>query len=116
MRKLYVFLLSVAMAGAFACGGGEAPPESESALAVDHGAGAVLRVDPAFDAIVPADYKIEKLGDGMVFTEGPVWVREGGPYLLFSDVRGNTIYQWTPGGSVMPFIQPVFACDPGMQY
>ncbi len=109
MRKLYVFLLPVAMAGAFACGGGEAPPESESASAVDHGVGTVLRVDPAFDAIVPADYKIEKLGDGMAFTEGPVWVREGGPYLLFSDVRGNAIYQWTPGGSVTPFIQPVFA-------
>jgi len=108
MRKLHVVLLSAAMAALFACGGAEAPPETESASAVDHGVGTILRVDPAFDAIVPADYKIEKLGDGMVFTEGPIWVREGGPYLLFSDVRGNAIYQWTPGGSVMPFIQPVF--------
>ncbi len=38
------------------------------------------------------------------------WIRsESG--LLFSDVRGNTIYQWTEAGSVSPFIGPVFEGD-----
>ncbi len=32
--------------------------------------------------------KIEKLADGFQFTEGPVWVRDGG-YLLFSDPNDN---------------------------
>jgi gluconolactonase len=61
--------------------------------------GEVVRVDPALDAIVPANAKIEKLADGFLFTEGPIWVREGG-YLLFSDPNANRIYRWAPDGQV----------------
>ena len=46
----------------------------------------VARVDPAFDKLVPAAAQIEKLAGGLGFTEGPVWVREGGGCLLFSDI------------------------------
>lgn len=35
------------------------------------------------------------MAGGFLFTEGPVWNREGG-YLLFSDIPGNTIYRLTP--------------------
>ena len=89
----------------FACGGGESAPEA----APDHGAGTVVKLDPALDAIVPADYKIEKLSGGFMFTEGPLWRTEGGPHLLFSDVRGNAIYKWDAGsGEVSDFRKPVF--------
>jgi gluconolactonase len=54
----------------------------------------VERVDPAIDAIVPANPKLWKLAEGFRFTEGPVWVRDGG-YLLFSDPNANTIYQYS---------------------
>jgi gluconolactonase len=64
--------------------------------------GRVTRIDPALDAIVPADAKIEKVAGGFLFTEGPVWVRDGG-YLLFSDPNNNTIYRWTPDGEVSVF-------------
>jgi gluconolactonase len=88
-----------------ACGGGEPAPEA----APDHGAGTVVKLDPALDAIVPADYKIEKLSGGFMFTEGPLWRTEGGPHLLFSDVRGNAIYKWDTGsGEVSDFRKPVF--------
>jgi gluconolactonase len=53
----------------------------------------VTRVDAALDAIVPRDATIEKLAEGFLFTEGPVWVPEG--YLLFSDPNANTIYRWS---------------------
>jgi gluconolactonase len=53
----------------------------------------VVRNDPAIDAIVPADLKAERLAEGFLFTEGPVWVPEG--YLLFSDPNANTIYRWS---------------------
>ncbi len=53
----------------------------------------VTRLDPAIDAIVPREAKIEKLAEGFLFTEGPVWVPEG--YLLFSDPNSNTIYRWS---------------------
>jgi gluconolactonase len=58
------------------------------------------RKDPALDAIVPPDAKIEKLAGGFTFTEGPVWVRDDGGYLLFSDPNENTIYRWSPDGQV----------------
>ena len=48
----------------------------------------IVRKDPALDAIVASDAKIEKLAGGFQFTEGPVWVRDGG-YLLFSDPNNN---------------------------
>jgi gluconolactonase len=62
----------------------------------------MVRLDPALDAIVPANPKIEKLASGFQFTEGPVWVRDGN-YLLFSDPNNNTIYRWTTEGQVSIF-------------
>ncbi len=54
----------------------------------------ILRNDPALDALISPDAKIEKLAGGFFFTEGPVWVRDGS-YLLFSDPNNNTIYRWS---------------------
>ena len=45
-----------------------------------------------------------RLATGLQFTEGPVWHPDG--YLLFSDIPGDTIYRWAPGGSAEPNIQP----------
>lgn len=53
----------------------------------------VTRRDASIDAIVPPGATIEKLADGFLFTEGPVWLPEG--YLLFSDPNSNTIYRWS---------------------
>jgi gluconolactonase len=54
----------------------------------------IQRMDTALDSIVSPDTKIEKLAGGFLFTEGPVWVRDGG-YLLFSDPNNNLIYRWS---------------------
>src|SRR6059036_930536 len=62
----------------------------------------VVRLNPAIDAIVPPNPKIYKLAEGFMFTEGPVWVRDGG-YLLFSDPNNNTIYKYTPDGQLSVF-------------
>ncbi|MCI0362562.1 MAG: hypothetical protein L0219_01690, partial [Phycisphaerales bacterium] len=53
----------------------------------------VVRRDPAIDAIVGPNPKVFKLAEGFQFTEGPVWVRDGG-YLLFSDPNSNIIYKY----------------------
>jgi gluconolactonase len=67
-------------------------------------AGRIERLDPALDAIVPRDARIEKLAEGFRFTEGPVWVTDAsqpeGGYLLFSDPDANTIYRYEPAGRV----------------
>jgi gluconolactonase len=64
--------------------------------------GEIVRRDLALDTIVPKNAKIEKLASGFQFTEGPVWVSDGG-YLLFSDPNANTIYRWSPDGQVSVF-------------
>ncbi len=70
-----------------------------------HGTGAqevetkIMRMEPGLDAIVTPGTKIEKLAGGFLFTEGPVWVRDGG-YLLFSDPNNNLIYRWSPDDGV----------------
>jgi gluconolactonase len=57
----------------------------------------VERLDPALDAIVPANPKVHQLAVGFTFTEGPVWDREAG-VLLFSDPNENRIYRYDPRG------------------
>ena len=59
----------------------------------------VIRKDPGLDAILAPGTKIEKLATGFLFTEGPVWDREGG-YLLFSDPNNNLIYRWAQDDGV----------------
>ncbi|MBS1824639.1 MAG: SMP-30/gluconolactonase/LRE family protein [Acidobacteria bacterium] len=57
----------------------------------------VERNDTSLNRIVPLNPKLYKLAEGFQFTEGPVWVREGG-HLLFSDPNANTIYRYKPDG------------------
>lgn len=58
----------------------------------------VVRKDPAINEIIGPNPKIFKLAEGFKFTEGPVWVKDGG-YLLFSDPNSNIIYKYKPNGS-----------------
>jgi gluconolactonase len=62
----------------------------------------VRRVDPALDAIVPLDARIEKVAEGFTFGEGPVWLPEGA--LLFSDPNENKIWKWTPDNTLSLFL------------
>jgi gluconolactonase len=56
----------------------------------------IERLDPALDAIIAPDAKIETLCKGFDWAEGPVWDQRNNR-LLFSDVPRNTIYQWKEG-------------------
>jgi len=67
-------------------------------VAIRDEAGSVVRLSPALDEIVPREASIEKLAEGFLFTEGPVWHPDG--YLLFSDPNANNIYRWTPDGAL----------------
>ena len=37
----------------------------------------LVRLDPAFDALVPPSARLEKLADGFQFIEGPLWFDAG---------------------------------------
>ena len=55
---------------------------------------AVVRMDPALDALVSPDAKLEVVKGGFGFTEGALWVQKGkSGYLLFSDIPANVIYK-----------------------
>jgi gluconolactonase len=66
--------------------------------------GSVERLDPALDALVAPDAKIEKLADGFKWAEGPVWTPDGA--LLFSDVPNNVIHRWKDGEGVTDYLRP----------
>jgi gluconolactonase len=67
---------------------------------------AVVRLDPALDALVSPDAKVELVKSGFGFTEGPVWVQERKQgYLLFTDIPGNVVWKLTPDGKASVYLQ-----------
>ncbi len=69
--------------------------------------GAIERLDPAFDKLVPEHAEIEVLAQGFTWSEGPVWVpAETGGYLLFSDIPRNSVFKWEEGIGISLFLRP----------
>lgn len=78
------------------------------AVAVPARAQDVVRLDPALDALVSPDAKVELIKSGFGFTEGPVWVQKGKTgYLLFTDIPGNVIWKLTPDGQASVYLSNV---------
>jgi gluconolactonase len=65
----------------------------------------IERLDPALDGLIPADAKIEVIGEGFAWCEGPVWIHDRG-FLLFSDIPHNAIVRWSSKDGCKPFITP----------
>jgi gluconolactonase len=66
---------------------------------------AVVRLDPALDALVAPDAKVELVKGGFGFTEGPVWVQQGkSGYLLFTDIPGGVVWKLTPDGKASVYL------------
>jgi len=67
-------------------------------------AGRIERLDPAMDGLLAPDAKIEVLGEGFRWSEGPSWYVEKNAAgkvtfqgIVFSDVLANTSYRWQEG-------------------
>ncbi|HEX4415671.1 MAG TPA: SMP-30/gluconolactonase/LRE family protein [Lacipirellulaceae bacterium] len=67
--------------------------------------GKIERLDPALDALLSSDEKIETIGEGFAWSEGPVWIRDGA-FLLFSDIPHNAIIRWDAKHGCRTFITP----------
>jgi gluconolactonase len=65
----------------------------------------IERLDAALDKLIAPDARIETLGEGYDWSEGPVWVKSGG-FLLFSDVPQNVVYRWKQGEGVKSYLKP----------
>jgi gluconolactonase len=67
--------------------------------------GQIERVDPRFDALIPKDAVLERLAEGFEWSEGPVWVPDGG-YVLFSDIPNNCVMKFKDGEGISVFLKP----------
>lgn len=67
--------------------------------------GSIERHDPALDELVAPDAKMEVIGEGYEWCEGPVWVRDG-EFLLFSDIPNNAIMRWDARGGSRLYLKP----------
>src|SRR6476646_4174611 len=94
-------LVKTAIAAAVGIGCGAMPNNAQPRPTV----GQIERLDPALDALIAPDAKIEQLATGFDWSEGPVW-RASGRYLLFSDIPKNTIYKWQDSTGLSVFLRP----------
>lgn len=67
--------------------------------------GEIIRQDPKLDRLIPPGAKIEVVAAGFEWSEGPVWVRDGG-YLLFSDIPRNSVMKWKEGEGISLYLKP----------
>src|SRR3989442_15814317 len=69
---------------------------------------AVVRLDPALDALVSPDAKVELVKGGFGFTEGPVWVQNGGGGdLLFTHNPPHMGLEGTPHSRAAGYLTKV---------
>ena len=61
--------------------------------------------DRRFVEVVGPEVEYERLADGFLFTEGPLWDARH-RRLLFSDIPGNLIAQWSHAGGASVFRSP----------
>jgi gluconolactonase len=68
--------------------------------------GEIERLDPAVDALVPADAKMEIIVDGLDWCEGPLWIPADGGFLIFADIPPNRIYRWDAKNGKQDYLYP----------
>src|SRR5262249_36356078 len=65
----------------------------------------VVKLDPALDALVSPDARLERVKAAFGFPEGALGVPKGKrDSLLFRDIPANVIYKWTPDGQVSVYL------------
>jgi gluconolactonase len=75
-----------------------------AAFAADGPKQSIEKLDPALDALLDTNAKIETLATGFTWSEGPVWFKDR---IVFSDVPKNIAYQWKEGDEKASiFLQP----------
>ncbi|MDH5365832.1 MAG: SMP-30/gluconolactonase/LRE family protein [Cyclobacteriaceae bacterium] len=67
--------------------------------------GSIEFIDESFKNLVSKGAKIEVLAEGFEWTEGPLWIEEGG-YLLFSDIPPNSIFRWDDINGIKLYLKP----------
>ena len=66
--------------------------------------GPVEILDDRALSLIDRNAEISIHGEGYAWTEGPLWIDDGG-YLLFSDIPNNVIYKYAPGEGVSTYLE-----------
>ena len=90
--------LTIWQQGALLARGPQASVQKEAPVRIE-------RLDPALDRLIDVNAKIETLAEGYDWSEGPVWVKNGG-FLLFSDIPKNAIHRWKEGEGAKLYLTP----------
>jgi gluconolactonase len=91
MKNIYLLLLIIGM--------------NQIVSAQSKNIGQIAHFDPLLDNLLDKDAKIEVLGEGFIWSEGPVWNKKE-QYLLFSDVPANIVYRWKESEKITEFLKP----------
>ena len=89
-------LISTAMIAGCSRAGSEKPIATSSAVEI---------YEKDIARYIPRDAELEKLAEGFQWSEGPLWLPDDNK-LLFTDVPGNTIYQWDEENGNSVFLTP----------
>src|SRR5687767_7458562 len=62
--------------------------------------------DPRFERLVPEGARLERLADGFIWAEGPVWLPDEDA-LVWSDIPNNRVLRWSAAdGQVEELYRP----------
>jgi len=93
------------LAFAFACGGQKSETIETTTEEISTPEFPYLERTDALDAIIAPDTEVEVLAEGFEWSEGPVWIEDGG-FLLFSDIPNNRVNKWKEGEGISVYLQP----------
>jgi len=66
---------------------------------------AIEILDEQAKEVIDPNAKIEVMASGFTWTEGPLWIPDGG-YLLFSDIPNNKVYKLDANGDTTTYLHP----------
>ncbi len=78
---------------------------TDNGVSMPNSIGNIERMSPELDAIIAPDARIEVIAEGFTWSEGPLWVENGG-YVLFTDVPENKIFKWKEGEGISLYLSP----------
>jgi gluconolactonase len=96
---------ALVMAATFLCAGTHSRPAVSAETSEKPTSRSIERLDPALDKLVSPDAKIEEIGEGFTWCEGPVWVPDAG-FLLFSDIPNNALMRWDAKSGAKLYLKP----------
>jgi len=106
MNTLQTLFFCLMVTGLISCRNIDKP--AASAEKAPTGIEAAFRIEilqPEGEKIISKSAKIEVIAEGQNWTEGPLYVTDGG-YLLFSDIPENEILKWKEGEGLSLFLSP----------